>query len=144
MSNGPENSTSGSSESRCQHCGQPLPKSAEWKRRRFTLGIILAASTFIPFGISIGAAVDAISASKTTGLGAVAGGFSELYATIGAAAIVLFAVVAIVLLVRGFSTEEPLRVIGSILGIAWCGFILVSTVFSVGLMIFLQRQLSPR
>lgn len=131
-------------ESRCQYCGQPIPKSGEWKERRFRWGMLLAVLTFLPFGIALENAFQSISAAKTTGLGAVAGGFSELYVTFGVAAMMLFAAGGILLLVRGFSKENPLRIMASLLGFAWCGFVLIYTVASIALMIFPQRQLPPR
>jgi succinate dehydrogenase hydrophobic anchor subunit len=134
--------TSGNLQSRCEACGQPIPKSDEWKERRFRWGMLLAVLTFLPYGVALESAFHtiSISAQKTTGVGAVAGGFSELYVTFGLAAMVMCALAGIALLIRGYSRKNPLRVLGAIVGILWCGFAVVSSVASVVLLIFLQRQ----
>ena len=120
--------------SRCEHCGQLLPKSREWKNRRFILGIVLAAVTFVPFGIAFVDGLRTVSEAKTTGLGAVAGGLSEFYVMFGLAVVVAVSVLAIVLLIKSFSPEEPIRMLGSIIGITWCGLVVFLAVVSVFLM----------
>jgi ABC-type transport system involved in cytochrome c biogenesis permease subunit len=129
---------SGNVQSRCEACGQPLPKSDEWKERRFRWGMLLAVLTFLPFGIALEQAFRTISAARATGLGAVAGDFTELFVMFGVAAMALCSVTGIVLLVRGFSRGRPVRILGSILGIAWCGFVLIVTTLTVVLLIRLN------
>jgi hypothetical protein len=58
-----------------------------------------------------------ISTQKATGLGAVAAGFTEAFATFGFAASVALPVAAIVLLLRALSKEHPTRTFFAILSI---------------------------
>ena len=126
-------------ESRCPQCGQPLPKSEEWKRRRFRWGMLLAVLTFLPYGVVFESAFQSISAAKTTGLGAVAGGFSEMLVMFGIPMMILSALVAIFLLASGFSTKSALRMVGSILGIAWSALALIFMIGSIALLMFTRR-----
>lgn len=132
MSDGP-----GSTASRCEHCGQLIPKGDEWKLRQFQWGLLIAILTFIPFAMNIG---KALREAKTTGLGAVAGGVSEIGGTFAFLAVIILVIGGIVFLVRGFTRESQVREILSILGITWLGFQLVSIVISVALVVLLKRQ----
>ena len=128
-------------EEQCPQCEQPLPKSEEWKRRRFRWGMLLAVLTFLPtFVFWFVNAYQSISAAKTTGLGAVAGGFSESATMFGMVALVASAVIGITLLVRGMSPGNTQRNAISIVGIVWFGFLLVTTVGGVVLSLFLSRM----
>jgi succinate dehydrogenase hydrophobic anchor subunit len=132
--------SSGKPEVRCLHCGQTLPGSDQWKKQRFTWGILLGLVTTLPFVVGLLNAFRSISAARTTGLGAVAGGFSETYTMMGIAAMIIFAAGGIVFLLRGFTAKRTLRMIVSAIGIAWCGLILAATCLSLLLIAFLRRQ----
>jgi len=73
-------------------------------------------------------------------LGAVAGGWSESAALLGVVAVIIFAVGGIVFLVRGFSPEKKVRAILSVIGIAWCGFMLAMICLSIVMVIFTRRH----
>jgi hypothetical protein len=91
------------------------------KRRRFLWGVFLAWAPFIFFvAIAVSIALSEISAQKATGLGAVAGGFSEAFATFGFATAVVFEVIAMVLLFGAFSRGHSLRSLFSVLSICCC------------------------
>lgn len=129
-------------DSRCPHCGQPLPKSEEWKRRRFRWGISLAIITFLPFGVGfITNSIASISAAKTTGLGAVAGGVSQWIVTIGLLTIVTTSIAGITLLIRGYSSQDTQRAALSVIGILWFSYMLV---VMVGGFLLLEFVVRPR
>lgn len=94
-------------------------------KRRFLWGVLLA---WTPFFVAVVPglfnAFREISTQKATGLGAVAGGLTEAFATFGLVAIVVFEVAGIVLLVRAFSKEHPMRTFFSILSICFSGLML--------------------
>ena len=99
----------------------PNSQSDDAKKRRFLWGVLLA---WIPFLFFVLNAFREISTQKTTGLGAVAGGVTEAFATFGFAASVALQVTAIVLLVRAFSKKHPTRTFFAVLSICCSGLTL--------------------
>ena len=73
-------------------------------------------------------------------MGAVAGGFSDAFVILGIGAMTIFALGGIMLLIRGYSTKNAIRMLVSILGIAWCGLMLAVTWISLALLVFLRRH----
>ena len=93
-------------------------------KRRFLWGVLLA---WTPFFFSVFLLLNAfreISTQKATGLGAVAGGLTEAFAIFGLVATVVFEVTALVLLVRAFSKEHPIRTFFSVVSICCSGLML--------------------
>ena len=97
-------------------------------KRRFLWGALLTWTPFFvavfPTIIGIFNAFREISTQKATGLGAVAGGLTEAFATFGLFATLVVEVAGIVLLVRAFSKEHPMRTLFSILSICCSGLML--------------------
>jgi hypothetical protein len=77
----------------------------ELKKRRFLWGALLAWVPWIPTLVGVGYAFRGIWEQKTTGLGAVAGGLSEIFVLWGIAAILVSQAAAIVLLTRAFTPD---------------------------------------
>jgi hypothetical protein len=100
----------------------------ELKKRRFLWGVVLAWTPWIPTLIGIGYAFRGISEQKATGLGAVAGGLSEIFALYGIGAILVTQTAAIVLLIRAFSAGHWGRSLFAVLSICLSGL----TLFIVG------------
>jgi hypothetical protein len=92
------------------------------KKKRFLWGVFLAWAPWIP---SIGYALRGISEQKATGLGAVAGGLTELFVVCGIGAILIGQVAAIVLLFRAFSPGHWMRSLFSALSICMSGLMLL-------------------
>lgn len=130
----------GSTASCCEHCGQPLPKGERWKSRNFRRGLLVVFPTLIPFVFGAVNALRSISATKATGMGAVAGGISEIGVTFGLLALIIFAAGGILFFVRGFVPGKRIRAVLSVLGIAWCGFVLVSTTLTIAFLVYFTRQ----
>lgn len=104
-----------------------LPISADVNRKRFRFGVLLV---WVPLLILIAPGIlsmaDSISASKTTGLGAVAGGWSEAFGTFGIVSFVTMQIAAIVLLARSFNSGDRSQKLTSILTIlVSVGFLLL-------------------
>ena len=100
----------------------------ERKGKRFVWGLVLA---WIPFLVFIGPMIYAflsvfrgLSEQKATGVGAVAGGFTEALATFGFVALLMSQVAAITFLVRSFSKANPVRSLFSVLSIFCSGLII--------------------
>jgi len=89
------------------------------KSRRFLWGTVLTWALFIPFIIGIFPAFRGISEQKATGVGALAGGLAEGFATFGLILALLMPVVAIGLLIRSFSSGHGMRSLVSLLYIGW-------------------------
>jgi len=106
----------------------------ELKKKRFLWGVLLAWAPWIPTLIGIGYAFRGISEQKATGLGAVAGGLTELFVVCGIGAILVGQVAAIVLLFRTFSPGHWVRSSFSMLSICASGLML----FLVGLFFWLS------
>jgi hypothetical protein len=103
----------------------PNSRTDDVKEKRFLWGVLLA---WIPFFFLVFPAMFSafreISTSKTTGLGVVAAGSAEAFATFGLAAFLVFEVAAIVLLVRAFSKEHTMRAFFSVISICCSGLML--------------------
>ena len=101
----------------------------ELNKRRFLWGVGLAWAPWIPALIGIGYAFrDAfrgISEQKATGLGAIAGGLSELFVLYGIGAILVGQVAAIVLLIKAFSPGHFVRSLFSVVSICLSGLMLL-------------------
>jgi hypothetical protein len=97
----------------------------ELNKRRFLWGVGLAWAPWTPALIGIGYAFRGISEQKATGLGAVAGGLSELFVRYGIGAILVGQVAAIVLLVRAFSPGHFVRSLFSVVSICLSGLMLL-------------------
>ena len=105
----------------------------ESRRKRFLWGVLLAWLPSIPFVIGLAASFKGFSEQRATGLGAVAGGFAEIFAAFGFALAFLFEVGAIVLLIRAFSGENRLRAFFSVVSIG----VSVLMLFLFGLILWL-------
>jgi hypothetical protein len=110
-------------------------------KRRFLWGVLLAWTPFF-FSVFPGLlnAFREISTQKATGLGAVAGGLTEAFATFGLFATVVFEVTALVLLVRAFSKGHPMRTFFSVLSICCSGLML--TILGLFLWLSFRQPLS--
>ena len=99
--------------------------SLERTRIRFVKGALLAWIPFLLFFVpAILNAFRGISANKATGLGAVAGGFSEGLVIFGFTAILISEVAALVLLFRSFSKGNALRSLLSVVSICCSGLVI--------------------
>lgn len=85
----------------------------------FLWGIVLTWALSIPFIIGIFHSFQGISEQKATGIGALAGGLAEGFITFGLILAFLVPVVAIVLLIRSFSSGHRMRTLFSLLSIGW-------------------------
>jgi hypothetical protein len=92
----------------------PNSPSDDATKKRFLWGVLLA---WVPFLFFVLNALREISTQKATGLEAVAGRFTEAFATFGFAASAALPVTAIVLLLRALSKEHPTRTFFAILSI---------------------------
>jgi hypothetical protein len=100
-------------------------RSPSFPRKPFLWGTVLAGISSIPFIILFFNAFRGISQNKATGLGAVAGGLTEAYATFGFILTFVLPVAAIVLLGRSLSGVTRTRQLFSVLFIVWSSFILL-------------------
>lgn len=110
------------------------------QRKRFLWGVALAWVPTVPIMIGLHTAFAGISNSKATGLAAVAGGFAEMYITVGLAATLICEVWAITLLFRAFSRGHGLRSAFSILSLCISGLTLVLFCLSLWLFWLQSRQ----
>ncbi len=94
----------------------------EPKKRRFLWGVALAWAPWLPILIGLG---HTLSRQKATGIGAVAGGLTELFVVWGIAAMLIGQVAAIVLLFRAFSPGHWMRSLLSALSICLSGLMLI-------------------
>jgi|SRR5580704_12010551 hypothetical protein len=94
-------------------------------RRRFRWGTALAWGPWVPTLIGLGYAFRGVGNSKATGLAAVAAGLAEIFVIWGVGAMFIGQVLAIVLLVRTFSSQRWMRTIFSLLSIAMSTLMLV-------------------
>jgi hypothetical protein len=115
---------------RCPACGQRPRSQDERRRRRFYWGVALAWLPFLPVVAGLVNAFRSISQQKATGLGAVAGGIAEMGVVFVLTLVPVFAISAIVLLVRSFSKEHPVRSALAVISLCWMGLMLsVLTLF---------------
>lgn len=104
------------------------------KGKRFLWGLLLVWSPF--FLVILPGVVNAfhgISEQKATGIGAIAGGISEFFATFGFLVNLVFQLTAIVFLARTFSKDRLARGFLSIISIGCSVFILLLSGVSVWL-----------
>ena len=98
--------------------------------KRLRLGLLLAWTPLlffiVPTAIGIISAFAQISTQKQTGLGAVAGGFTEVLVTFGLVVIVASQVAAIVMLLRTLSRSHPIRTIIAIVSVCCSGLLLLT------------------
>jgi len=87
------------------------------KKKRFLWGLVLAWTPWIPTLIGLGGVLRGIWEQKATGIGAVAGGMTELFVVWGIGAMLIAQVTAIVLLLRAFSPGHWLRSLFSVVSI---------------------------
>lgn len=101
------------------------------KKRRFLWGVALVWVPWIPIGIGL---LIGILRQKATGLGAVAGGLTELLIMWGIGSILVSQVGAMVLLFRAFSPGHWMRSLFSVMSICLSGLMLLL----VGLFLWLS------
>jgi len=111
--------------------------SDERKSRWFLWGTVLTWALFLPFMIGIFHSFRGISEQKATGIGAIAGGLAEGYITFGLILALLVPVVAIVLLVRSFSSGRGMRSLVSLLYIGWNAIVLLGL---AGMFVWLRHM----
>jgi hypothetical protein len=97
----------------------------ERKKKLFFWGVGLAWAPWIPTLVGIGYTFRGISEQKATGLGAVAGGLSEIFVLYGIGAILVVQIAAIVLLFRAFSPGHWARSFFSVVSICMSGLMLL-------------------
>src|SRR3954447_20327829 len=101
-----------------------------FQETRFIKGALLAWIPCLLFFVPVIVfAFRDISASKATGLGAVAGGLAEGLVIFGFTAMVVSEATAIVLLARSFSKENAVRNFLSVASICCCALMLAMMVF---------------
>jgi hypothetical protein len=89
------------------------------RRRRFLWGVFLAWSTLPPLMYGCANSFKGISQQKAIGLAAVVAGLAEGLIPYGLLLTVIVQVTAIVMLVRGFSSEHSGRSVLSVVSIGW-------------------------
>jgi len=98
--------------------------------KRLRLGLLLAWTPLmffiVPTAIGIIGAIAQMSTQNATGLGAVAGGFTEVVATFGLVVIVASEVAAIVMLLRTLSRSHPVRTTVAVISICCSGLLLLA------------------
>ena len=109
------------------------------KTKRFLWGMLLAWSTLPPVMYGCANAFKGISEQKATGIGALVGGLAEGLVPYGLLLTVIVQVAAIVMLVRGFSSESAGRTVLSVVSICWS----VLTLFLLTSMVWLYLK-TPR
>jgi len=106
----------------------------EVRKKRFLWGVLLVWTPWIPIGIGLGKALISISRQKATGIGAVAGGLTELFVVWGIGSILIAQVAAIILIFRAFSPGHWIRSLFSVLSICLSALMLLL----VGLFLWLS------
>jgi hypothetical protein len=91
------------------------------QRKKFRYGLLLAWAPLIFFIVPIAQ----MSREKATGLAAVAGGVSEVAATLGLVVIVASEVVAIAMLIRTFSRSHLTRTVVAFFSVGCSGLLLL-------------------
>jgi hypothetical protein len=112
-------------------------------RRLFLWGTVLAWLPVLPIIYWIVLGIREFANQKQTGLGAVAGGVSEVFVTIGL--VVAFAVplAGIVLLVRSFSGRHRLRSFFTVISILWSALILLGLSCAMWLLTHATQTIHP-
>jgi hypothetical protein len=116
-SNTPTHSAAGATV--CAACGQRVLSDDDRKRKRFFWGLALAWLPFIPVLVGLVNAFRGISTEKATGLGAVAGGITEMGVLYVLTLAPILALSAMVLLLRSLSKAHPLRNIWAVISLCW-------------------------
>jgi hypothetical protein len=111
------------------------------KTKGFLWGTALTWALTVPLLIGVFNFFRGISEQKATGLGAIAGGLTEGYLTFGFILGFVLPVVAIVLLIRSFSSGHGMRTLFSILYIGWNALIVFG--LSVCLFFFIHQSRTP-
>jgi hypothetical protein len=93
-------------------------------RRLFLWGTVLAWLPLLPIIYWLFLGIRELANQKQTGLGAVAGGLSEVFVTIGLVVAFAVPIAGIVLLVRSFSGHHRLRSFFTVVSILWSALIL--------------------
>ncbi|MFZ0318248.1 MAG: hypothetical protein WAL56_03905 [Candidatus Sulfotelmatobacter sp.] len=78
----------------------------ELKKKRFLWGVVLA---WVPWAPILVGLAHSLLRQRATGIGAVAGGLTEIFVVWGVGAIVIGQVVAMILLLRAFSSGHWMR-----------------------------------
>jgi hypothetical protein len=116
------------------------------KKKRFLWGVALAWTppvlVFAPTFLSLLIATFRISQRKATGLGVLAGGLAEAFATFGFVTVIVFEVGGIILLGRSFSRENRGRSALAVLSICVSGTVLLILGLLVWLFFFHMRHMS--
>jgi hypothetical protein len=106
----------------------------ELKKKWFLWGVVLAWAPWLPILVGLAHTLLSISKQKATGIGAVAGGLTEIFVVWGIGAILIGQVIAIALLFRTFAPGHILRSLFSIFSICLSAMMLVL----VGLFLWLS------
>ena len=113
---------------------------SDQQRKLFLRGVALAWVPALPAIIGLHNAFVGINNSKATGLAAVAGGFAEMYITVGLAATLICEVCAMTLLFRAFSRGHGVRSAFTVLSLCISGLTLVLFCLSLWLFWFLSHE----
>jgi hypothetical protein len=106
----------------------------ELKRKRFLWGLVLAWAPWAPILVGLGHTLLGISRQKATGIGVVAGGLTEIFVVWGIGAIVIGQVVAMILLLRAFSSGHWIRSLFAVVSVLLSALMLIL----VGLFLWLS------
>ena len=108
----------------------PTDRRREW----FAWGMLLTGFSSVPLVIGIIGTVHAmrqVSENQATGLGAVAGGFVEVYSTFGLLLAIALPTAAIVLLARSLAEEHRTRSFLSVVSICWSALMIAIPAWTV-------------
>jgi hypothetical protein len=109
------------------------------KRKRFVWGVLLAWSTLPPVIYGCANFFKGISQQKATGLAALVAGLAQGFVPYGLLLTVMVQVTAIVMLVRGFSSEHSGRSVLSVVSVCWSVLTLLLLTTMVWLFLKLPR-----
>jgi hypothetical protein len=103
----------------------------ELKKKRFLWGVVLAWAPWVPILVGL---AHALLRQKATGIGAVAGGLTEIFVVWGIGTILIAQVVAIILLLRAFASGHWIRSLFTIMSVLLSALMLIL----VGLFLWLS------
>jgi len=106
-------------------------------KKRFLWGVLLAWLPGIPLLLPL---LREFVNQKQTGLGAVAGGLSEYFVTLGLVAAFAFSILSIILLMRSFSKGHWMRSVFSLFSIVVSVLLLAIFSLYIWLMYFFQHR----
>ena len=116
-------------------------KPGDVRRKEFIWGVVLAWTPILAITLQVFVQVfSALTAAKTTGLGAVAGGLSQALVTFGLTVFVAAQIAAVVLLVRSFSRNDALRSIVSTASICFSLMALIVVGISIWYFVSLSHH----